>query len=91
MASGRFVVLLIFAFFDKRKNTINIEIVIASHIPPRPYSTEACHSGAAFVGEQVMHSLAFNGSCDEDCNSSAEWFRCLPGLRRGWAHQTSVG
>ena len=33
------------------------EIVIASRIPPRPYSTEACHSGAAGVCEQVMRFM----------------------------------
>ena len=34
-----------------------VVIVIASRIPPRPYSTEACHSGAACVGEQVMRFM----------------------------------
>ena len=63
-------------------------IVIASRIPPRPYSTEACHSGAACVGEQIMHSQELYDSCDEDCISSAGWLRFLPGLRS--AHQTLV-
>ena len=63
-------------------------IVIASRIPPRPYSTEACHSGAACVGEQIMHSQELYDSCDEDCISSAGWLRCLPGLRS--AHQALV-
>ena len=33
------------------------QIVIASRIPPRPYSTEACHSGTSCVGEQVMRFM----------------------------------
>ena len=35
---------------------IMIIYVIASRIPPRPYSAEACHSWAACVGEAVMQS-----------------------------------
>ena len=72
-------------FFWVILRLLSWEIVIASRIPPRPYSTEACHSEAACVGEQIMHSQGLYDSCDEGCISSAGWLRFLPGLRS--AHQ----
>ena len=42
-------------------------IVIASCIPPRPYSAEAYHAEVACVGEPVLHRGAFNGGWDEAC------------------------
>ena len=65
-----------------------VEIVIASRIPPRPYSTEACHSGlhvwvnkSCTVGRLMMAvtKIATHQQSGSDL-----------GLRRGWAHQTSV-
>ena len=36
------------------------------------------------MGEPVMHSGAFDASCDEVCNSSAGWCRCPSGTAHGW-------
>ena len=54
--------------------------IIASRIPPRLYSAEACRSEGACVDERAMHSGAFNarGDADNVCNSSACWFGWRP-------------